>query len=643
MKKYKTKNMNLQLFAGENEITDLTGTTWEFNTFLDNNIDGKDYTYSIDFLCNNTSYNEIYYFYFAVSRPEVHIDDYVLFNHTEIYNSGYWLDDMYKTITITGGIDATNSDLISWLQSNATQIQTGYSSTINLSNCTCNKSAETGLSGSYIATVTADSGYYLSSVVSSLGTATISEDKHTATIEITDITEDFTITGVGTAILYKNVELSPNANGVIDYTTVLLPKAMSDSSKQDALTTEQIAAVNSGITSTLVGQIGTNQSNISGIQELIPNQATSSNQLADKDFVNSSIATNTANFIGTFSSITALNNYVGTVTNNDYANVINQELDFATTTEMNNYNKALLTNFDYGWVVNGAKYDLYRFDIETQTWGLRASNISKGDVTLITAYNRYTYNGNLSQWNWNYTVNTSGFTANQWAAINSGITSELVDDIVTKSTSQTITGTKTFDAQVTFSNSSAAGTNNLTIKNDNGYNAKVKMGNTENIRLMTTATYFGTTVGPIQDNTSDLGTSQYTWKDLYLKGKIDFGNNATILKDSSDRVVINYGGNAKVKVGSAETIIANRIGADSDNSQDIGRTAVRWKDLYLAGNLTDGTNSISIANVVGKSTVSVSDSGTATDEVQYITINGVEKKIAGGGGIVNGIAYEEIV
>ena len=35
-----------------------------------------------------------------------------------------------------------------------------------------------------------------------------------------------------------------------------------------------------------------------------------------------------------------------------------------------------------------------------------------------------------------------------------------------------------------------------------------------------------------------------------------------------------------------------------------------------------------------KSTVSVSDTGTATDEVQYITIDGVEKKLAGGGSSV---------
>ena len=209
--------------------------------------------------------------------------------------------------------------------------------------------------------------------------------------------------------------------------------------KQATLTTAQQNAVNSGIDSTKVEQIATNTSNITTINSKIPAQASSENQLADKNFVNSSIATNTANFIGTFANVTALNNYSGTITNNDYANVVNQELDFATTTEMNNYSKALLTNFDYGWVVNGTKYDLYRFDIETQTWGLRASNISKGDVTLITAYNRYTYNGNLSQWAWNYTINTSGFTAQQWAAINSGATAEQILKIGTASLTTTAT------------------------------------------------------------------------------------------------------------------------------------------------------------------------------------------------------------
>lgn len=209
------------------------------------------------------------------------------------------------------------------------------------------------------------------------------------------------------------------------------------SGKQPTLSQTQLDAVNSGINSSKVGQITTNQNNISIINSKIPVQASDQNQLADKDFVNSSIATNTAYFIGTFSSVIALENYSGTVTNNDYANVTNSELDFATTTEMNAYNKSLLTNYDYGWVVNGSKYDLYRFDIENQTWGIRATNISKGDVTLIEAYNRYTYNVTTTTWNWNYTVNTSGFTAVQWAAINSGATAEQITKIGTETLTTT--------------------------------------------------------------------------------------------------------------------------------------------------------------------------------------------------------------
>jgi len=88
-----------------------------------------------------------------------------------------------------------------------------------------------------------------------------------------------------------------------------------------------------------------------------------------------------------------------------------------------------------------------------------------------------------------------------------------------------------------------------------------------------------------------------------------------------------------VTTDTAQTITGQKTFSASpitNNGADLGASNSRWKDLYLAGNLSDGTNSISIANVVGKSTVSVSDSGTATDEVQYITINGVENKLAGG-------------
>lgn len=206
------------------------------------------------------------------------------------------------------------------------------------------------------------------------------------------------------------------------------------SHKLSADLVDDTSTTNKFVTASEKSQITTNANAISGIEDLIPSQASSSNKLADKNFVNSSISTNTANFIGTFENVSDLEGYSGTITNNDYAFVINQELDFATTTAMNNYDKTLLTNYDYAWVENGAKYDLYRFDIIEQTWGVRATNISKGDVSLITAYNRYKYNSSTNSWGWEYTLNTSGFTANQWAAINSGITDSDVAQIGTNTT-----------------------------------------------------------------------------------------------------------------------------------------------------------------------------------------------------------------
>lgn len=206
----------------------------------------------------------------------------------------------------------------------------------------------------------------------------------------------------------------------------------------DLTTQTQLDAIDSGANATNIGQITTNANDISTINGLIPAQATTSNQLADKSFVNSSIATNTANFIGTFSSISDLESYVGTVTNNDYAFVINSVItdngnDWVTFAALDTFDKTQLTNFDYAWVINGSNFDLYRFDIVNQQWDLRVSNTSKSSVTLNTAYNRYkaTVENNTTTWAYEYTLNNSSFTATQWAAINSGITSSDVSLIGT--------------------------------------------------------------------------------------------------------------------------------------------------------------------------------------------------------------------
>lgn len=150
-------------------------------------------------------------------------------------------------------------------------------------------------------------------------------------------------------------------------------------------------------------ELSTLESDVSAIQAVIPAQASASNQLADKSFVNSSIATNTANFIGTFNSVAELEAYSGTLTNNDYA--------FVQTT----------------------------------------------DTAGNTLYDRYKWNG--SEWLFEYELNNSSFTAAQWAAINSGATAEKLADYVTTNTAQTISESKTFSKEIFATLASYSATN----------------------------------------------------------------------------------------------------------------------------------------------------------------------------------------
>ena len=200
--------------------------------------------------------------------------------------------------------------------------------------------------------------------------------------------------------------------------------------------TNLVAAINE-----IDSHADTNASNISDIQDLIPAEADpTTNQLADKDFVNSSIASQTGNFIGTFANIPERDAYTGTVTNNDYCYVINSVItnngnDWASFSALDAYNKDLVTNFDYAWVIDGSKFDLYRFDVVNQTWDKKAEDVTKEEITLNNAYNRYkaivTTSPASLTWEYEYTLNNSSFTASQWAAINSGATTTKINQITT--------------------------------------------------------------------------------------------------------------------------------------------------------------------------------------------------------------------
>jgi hypothetical protein len=171
------------------------------------------------------------------------------------------------------------------------------------------------------------------------------------------------------------------------------------------------------------------ESRVTTIESEIPAQASSSNQLADKNFVNSSIATNTANFIGTFNSVAELEAYSGAKDDNDYAFVIST------------------------------------------------------DAAGNTLYNRYKWNG--TAWLFEYALNNSSFTANQWAAINSGATTTNIGQIATKADdnavvhktgNETITGTKTFTGTQYLSPYTIITKGNGTGGNDEGGELEFEIG-----------------------------------------------------------------------------------------------------------------------------------------------------------------------
>ena len=162
----------------------------------------------------------------------------------------------------------------------------------------------------------------------------------------------------------------------------------------DLTTTTQQNAINSGATSALISQITSNQSDISTINGKIPSTASTSNQLADIAFVNSSISNMAANYVTSDA----------------------QGDNFAT--------KAALLAGPYYY--KGQSYTLTNNDYA----------LVETDETKNNATTRYIYDG--AQWAFQYIVNNAPFTQAQLDAINSNITSTLVTNYSTHVADTTI-------------------------------------------------------------------------------------------------------------------------------------------------------------------------------------------------------------
>ena len=169
-------------------------------------------------------------------------------------------------------------------------------------------------------------------------------------------------------------------------------------------TAAQWDAINSGITSGLVTKLNAlpnnteliallaakaDDSDIDAINAKIPADASSQNKLASEQYVNSSVATNTATFKGSYNLVS--------------------DLSLSTSATREQIATALA-----GAISQADNNDYCFVQIPT----------ADATPTEIARVERYKFNG--TAWAFEYALNNSGFTSAQWNALNSGITSGLV-------------------------------------------------------------------------------------------------------------------------------------------------------------------------------------------------------------------------
>lgn len=317
--------------------------------------------------------------------------------------------------------------------------------------------------------------------------------------------------------------------------------------KQNTITGTQLDALNSGIDTTKVAQISTNTSNISNlssgkvdkvagkglsandytnedktklaglsnyddtaisnristIENKIPTSASSTNKLADVNFVNSSISTATATFKGTFNSVNSLP---------------------TTGIDLN----------DYAFVVGK-------------------------DAAGNTQYSRYKYNG--SKWEFEYVLNNSSFTADQWSAINSGITTSLTGKISTNEANITNLNVSKVDKTTTINGESLTG--NVTLDASDiacADNSGMDLGftNTQEAIDFVSGGLFEL-VGAIEQNSQTIGTMQTSINEL--------GTNVSNLQTNvAQRVPMSRTVNGK-SLSANITLNATDVGALPSNTQ----------------------------------------------------------------------------
>lgn len=205
------------------KVTDLTGTTWKWNeTFSLYKVE-TDNRYKISFVSASNDFKElavygdrdylvIEYSYLTPLADDKFVEVYYYDSNGQ--GTG-WREQNYRTISITGGADATNTELIDYLYANAV-LQSSqpepvtYTVTYNLTNCYKPSGDTTATEGgSFTADIQAEQGFVITREQVSVTGATLSIFQSDSTVsDLYHLTFD-NVTGNVTVSITAIVETIP--------------------------------------------------------------------------------------------------------------------------------------------------------------------------------------------------------------------------------------------------------------------------------------------------------------------------------------------------------------------------------------------------------------------------------------------------
>lgn len=404
---------------------------------------------------------------------------------------------------------------------------------------------------------------------------------------------------------------------VVTKSQIGLDKVDNTSDKDKPVSTAQGNAIQQ-VQSNL-DEISTNlNEDIIEINSKIPTQASSTNQLADKAFVNSSI-NNFAAF------------YITKNANGD---------------PFESYNELITTTVYYsGGEVRIPSTNDYCF--------------VRTDETHDNASTRYSYQ--KTQWEFQYIVNETPLTAAQLAAINSGITSDLVTQITTNKnnisnlqskipteylkdasvTDNTLTIVKQDNSEITFQGGQdiSGKVDKLAISPNINLYRKVNNTNKNQQYISTSKNfeYSGSIPNLLEKDqkvtvfqnelnyqvianyacNSDgskkydtlIRTSSSNNGQILLRGERWDAVEGKFNSKSYAQCILHSEGSINISLNSENDDITQlgiynkKIDPYDDNSIDLGTSLSKFRDLYLAGKLSDGTNEVTIANIAKKNDI----------------------------------------